>query len=165
MMQARFATGTVPPPPPTPAALQAALAQLRGGGQRLLRGVQLGLVGHDGRAARTRTLVQAALDLGARVSLLEPGALTAGQADADAARLLGRLYDGIDCDSGDAAWLSWLAKQSGLPVTSFVTPGSASAQLLARLEATPEAAALAAAERPMRLLQAGLLAAMGARRA
>jgi len=152
------------PAPAAPAALLGALARLRRSPRGLLRGAQIGLVGHDGRAARTRTLTQAALELGARVSLLEREALVAGGHAPEAVRLLGRLYDGLDCDSADAGYLDWLAAESGLPVTSLVTPGSASALALAGLEGTPAAAAFGAAERPLRLLQAGLLVAFGARR-
>jgi ornithine carbamoyltransferase len=155
-----------PPPRPGPAlpALVSALGLLRRDERALLRGTQLGLVGHDGRAARTRMLVQAALDLGARVSLLEQDALAPSAEATEAARLLGRLYDGIDCDSTDAAMLAWLAEQSGLPVTALVTPGSATVQLLASLQAAPEATVFAASERPLRVLQAALVAAFGGRR-
>jgi hypothetical protein len=172
------ASGTPSPAPAaaapaslSPRRLEAARQRLdaaRGEGTlgSLLRGVHLGLVGHRGDAPHTAQLLRAAHGLGARTSLLAERDLLAREQPGarEAARLLGRLYEGLDCDCGDAAAQAWLAAESGLPVTSLVTAGSAGAQALERFAGSSPWAAAEGTERAQAVLQVGLLAGFGQRR-
>lgn len=152
--------------------LRLALARLEaarrdGQAARLLRGFQLGLIGHDAQTPATRELSAAAAALGANVSLLgEPSLLSPTAPGArEAVRLLGRLYEGLDCQHGDADLAAWLEAESGLPVASLVRAGGPCAIALERFAAEePAVAQWPDGERAARLLQTALLACFGQRR-
>ena len=89
-----------------------------GQGNSLLRGKNLGLLceaDDDEDALRFR---RAATDLGARVAHVRPeplgGQLARGVADTG--RMLGRLYDGIECLGLDAALVKRLGAAANVPV-------------------------------------------------
>jgi hypothetical protein len=169
MNQADVSRGAAAPSPAAPsiAQLRAALkrlvsAQARGAAGGLLQGLHLGLVAHHSTSPLTQQLVDAAAALGARAAVLDASLLQspATGGGRDAARVLNRLYAGLDCDVADAAAVAGLARRSGLPVSTLVTAGTPSADLLQQLDLEAEGAT-PAADRQTALLQAGLLAYFG----
>lgn len=84
-----------------------------------LRGRNLALLNDAAPAEGAGSLRHAALGLGAQVSHLRPSEArlsAADAADAATARLLGRLYDAIDCEDMPAALVAEVAREAGVPV-------------------------------------------------
>lgn len=126
----------------------------RAGGPRpLLRGRHLGLMCRDADLAAAALFREAACELGARVSQVVPIHLDVDPAEAvgDTARLLGRLYDAVECQGLAAPVVSDLRARAGIPVFAGVaTDEHPSALLVARLDG-------AGADRRRYVLQAVLI--------
>lgn len=110
-----------PPPPDAPALLDAARrlrrAALDGLAHEPLKGRNLGLLSTQDDAPEALLFTGAARALGARVVRL-PAQPWGGDDPAarDAARLLGRLYDAIECQGLPPAQVAWLGRHAGVPV-------------------------------------------------
>lgn len=122
----------------------------------LLRGRHIALMCDDPGCASARALEQAAMALGARVSRIPQQTLTPD--NAAALRLLGRLYDAVDGEHLPPEEARRLQQTIGVPVLNGARPGGGSQALLGRIDP----ALLPPADAPQRLLQAYLLAALGA---
>jgi ornithine carbamoyltransferase len=96
------------------------LQQARVNGQIVtpLRGCNLALLNDAAPAEGTGSLRHAALDLGAQVSHLRPSEarIAPDSADEATARLLGRLYDAIDCEAMPPELVARVAQGAGVPV-------------------------------------------------
>ncbi|MDE2400400.1 MAG: ornithine carbamoyltransferase [Burkholderiales bacterium] len=97
-------------------------AALAGATQALLRGKNLGLLckaeadgGQDGDAALFR---RAAMELGAHVAHIRPSLseLSTPQEVQHTARMLGRLYDAVECQGMDPSLVQQVALAAGVPV-------------------------------------------------
>jgi ornithine carbamoyltransferase len=86
----------------------------------LLHGKILGLVCEAAEGVDARLFQDAATGLGARVTHILPGVSELGTADddtlANTARVLGRLYDGIECQGLAPALVERLRRAAGVPV-------------------------------------------------
>jgi len=86
----------------------------------LLRGKNLGLVCDREQDADAILFREAAAALGASVSHIRPDLAPPGGAAGTGllrtARLLGRLYDGIECQGLAPAWVRQLGRDAGVPV-------------------------------------------------
>jgi ornithine carbamoyltransferase len=112
--------------------LKAAAAQ--GDGRQPLRGRKLALLGNgrgDGQAGVPDPLQQAALALGAQVSRVRSQGLPATLGDT--ARLLGRLYDAVDCPGLGGEALQRLDREAGIPVFNGLADGDHPLGALAEL--------------------------------
>lgn len=96
------------------------LQQARARGQALtpLRGCNLALLNDASPAEGAGSLRRAAIDLGAQVSHLRPSdaRIAPDSADEATARLLGRLYDAIDCEAMAPELVARVAHDAGVPV-------------------------------------------------
>jgi len=106
--------------------------------QSLLRGKNLGLLCDLGDSEPASRFRRAATDLGARVALIHPD-LSPASSDVDIAetgRMLGRLYDGIECLGIDASVVKRLGAAAKVPVYDGISAGDhPTAKLAARLGA------------------------------
>jgi ornithine carbamoyltransferase len=87
--------------------------------QPLRRGKHLALVCADPHCSAAEAFAVAAEGLGARVSRLQPDAVLLAGDDrvaAPGARMLGRLYDAVECDELPPEAAQRLQKASGVPV-------------------------------------------------
>ena len=89
-----------------------------GEAQTLLRGKNLGLLCEQGGSADATLFRQAAVELGAHVAHVRPNLSTfrTSQEIHDMARLLGRLYDAVECQGLTPAQVQSLSKDAGVPV-------------------------------------------------
>jgi ornithine carbamoyltransferase len=126
----------------------------------LLRGKNLGLVCDSQEDADAILFREAAAGLGASVSHIRPDLAPRGGAAGTGllrtARLLGRLYDGIECQGLAPAWVRQLGRDAGVPVfDGLASPTHPTARL---------AQGLAGADSPTRkrqlIVQAVLLLAL-----
>lgn len=110
------------------------LKQARQGGQALtpLRGRNLALLNDAAPAEGTGSLRHAAVDLGAQVSHLRPSDARIEPDDATA-RLLGRLYDAIDCEAMAPELVARVARDAGVPVFNGLGGDSHPTRVLAEL--------------------------------
>jgi len=95
-----------------------ALACSAAGAPRLLSGKRLALICADGADASATEFMQAATALGAHVALVQAGLderSSDEQIDAQA-RVLGRLYDAVECQHLPPAVVKRLARSAGIPV-------------------------------------------------
>ena len=132
-------------------ALQAAARA--GAASPLLRGKHLGLLCRDAATPPAVLFRDAARELGARVSLVEPSLIDAEALPTlgEIGRVLGRLYDAVECQDLAEALVESLRAPAGVPVFSGIAlAGHPSAALAARLEGDPD-------ERRRRVLQAVLI--------
>jgi ornithine carbamoyltransferase len=132
------------------------LAAARGGtAGALLRGRHLALLCSDAGQPAARLFHVAVEALGARVSDIAPLHPDAAGRHADTARLLGRLYDAIECQGLESTVVAELRSHAGVPVfAGLATDAHPSAWLAARLDAPdPE-------RRRVALLQAVLVRAL-----
>jgi ornithine carbamoyltransferase len=83
--------------------------------QRPLRGKKLALLSARSDERKPSKFRQAAADLGAHVAHVH-ATVPFGKDSAPAARLLGRLYDAIDCEGLDAATLQQIEREASVPV-------------------------------------------------
>jgi ornithine carbamoyltransferase len=109
----------------------------RAGGPRpLLRGKKLGLLHVTEGSVDAQNFCSAADELGAHVALIR-SAFTPDSAASevqDTARLLGRLYDAVECQGLPASLVDQLATAAGIPVyDGLASPSHASADLARQL--------------------------------
>lgn len=100
--------------------------------QPLLKGKNLGLLCQADDDADALLFRHAAEELGARVSHVRPSLSEASSAQevAHTARMLGRLYDAIECQGMPSALVSRMADAAGVPVyAGIATPGHPTAVL------------------------------------
>lgn len=135
--------------------LVAALTHKRAAAPSLaLRGRHVALLCSAPDSAPAQLFCDAAAALGAKLSIVRPHAaqLADPQRGDAAARMLGRLYDAIGCDGGDAAMLATLVRESEAPVLTLPSGVQHPTPLLADLMAMQEAA-----PRPFAQLRMGLV--------
>jgi ornithine carbamoyltransferase len=104
----------------------------------LLRGKNLGLVCESEGGADALLFRAAAAAMGANVSHirpeLDPAVPGTGGGLLRAARLLGQLYDGIECQGLPSALVRQLGREAGVPVfDGLATPAHPTAQLAQQL--------------------------------
>jgi ornithine carbamoyltransferase len=103
--------------------------------QKLLEGKNIALI-FEKSSTRTRCAFEvAALDQGAHVTYLGPSGSQIGQKESmkDTARVLGRMYDGIEYRGYGQAIVEELAKYAGVPVWNGLTNEFHPTQILADL--------------------------------
>jgi ornithine carbamoyltransferase len=83
---------------------------------RPLQGRNLGLIGQREDAPEASLFSAAARELGARVVWLPDAPDGDNAAATDTARLMGRLYDAIECQGLAPARVAWLREHTGVPV-------------------------------------------------
>lgn len=84
----------------------------------LLKGKNLGLLCESAEDADAALFRDAAAELGARVSHIRPGLSALGTPDVrrDTSQMLGRLYDGIECQGLPALLVEEIGREAGIPV-------------------------------------------------
>jgi ornithine carbamoyltransferase len=89
-----------------------------GAAQRLLRGKNVAVLSDAAANAHANPFCRAACALGAHVAHIRPqdSGLTSGHDVSATARMLGRLYDAIECEGLDEAVLEALEQHAGVPV-------------------------------------------------
>jgi ornithine carbamoyltransferase len=116
-------------------ARQLRLAALGGLVHRPLQGRNIGLLAQDNETDEARLFTAAALALGARVVWLPTSPWADDVVARDTARLMGRLYDAVECQGLAATEVAWLSQHAGVPVfDALAGPGHSSAQLADALE-------------------------------
>jgi ornithine carbamoyltransferase len=108
-------------------------AKYTGTEQQMLRGRNIALI-FEKSSTRTRCAFEvAALDQGAHVTYLGPGGSQIGQKESmkDTARVLGRMYDGIEYRGYGQQIVEELAKYAGVPVWNGLTNEFHPTQILA----------------------------------
>jgi ornithine carbamoyltransferase len=129
----------------SPQQTSAVLAQARvlqraaqaGAPQPLLKGKNLGLLCVAADAADAQLFRQAAHELGAHVAHIWPSLTEASapQEVAHTARMLGRLYDAVECQHLPPALVERLGDDAGVPVyAGIATPHHPTARLAAQLD-------------------------------
>ena len=116
-------------------ALQSAVRT--GAPRALLRGKHVGLLCRDADSPAARLFRDAAVELGARVSQVAPTLLEADAAPTigEVARVLGRLYDALECQGLPASLVEDLRARAGIPVfAGIATADHPSAVLAAGLD-------------------------------
>jgi ornithine carbamoyltransferase len=101
--------------------------------QQILKGKNIALI-FDKSSTRTRCAFEvAAFDQGAHVTYLGPSGSQIGQKESmkDTARVLGRMYDGIEYRGYEQAIVEELAKYAGVPVWNGLTNEFHPTQILA----------------------------------
>ena len=103
-----------------------------------LRGMNLGLLCEGEDSEDSRLFERAATALGARVTHIVANIAELGAAGDNSlrktARVLGRLYDGLECQGFAPALVQRLRRTSGIPVSDgLASPGHATAALANRL--------------------------------
>ena len=107
-------------------------ADAAGSAQRPLRGKNLAVLSARTSGGMPSNVQRAATELGAQVAHVRPGELRIEGAS-NAARLLGRLYDAIDCEGLDAATLQQIAREAGVPVFNGLADDAHPTRVLATL--------------------------------
>ena len=107
----------------------------------LLRGKHLGLICEEASGDDARLFCSAAGALGASVARIRPSMSELGSASGSAllhtARVLGRLYDAIECQGLAPALVQRLGRGAGVPVfDGLASPSHPSAALAALLDAS-----------------------------
>ncbi|MBO4919756.1 MAG: ornithine carbamoyltransferase, partial [Erysipelotrichaceae bacterium] len=105
-----------------------------------LRGKQIVLL-FEKTSTRTRTSFEVAgRDLGMGVTYLDPGSSQMGKKESleDTARVLGRMYDGIEYRGFDQSIVEELAEKSGVPVWNGLTTQFHPTQMLADIMTAEE---------------------------
>ena len=108
----------------------------RGKRQSLLRGKNLGLLCESDDSEEALRFRRAATDLGARVAQIRPELSAASSTPevADTGRMLGRLYDGIECLGLNATVVKRLGAAANVPVFDGIASAShPTARLAAQL--------------------------------
>jgi ornithine carbamoyltransferase len=108
-------------------------AKKNGSEQQKLKGKNIALI-FEKSSTRTRCAFEvAALDQGAHVTYLGPGGSQIGQKESmkDTARVLGRMYDGIEYRGYGQAIVEELARYAGVPVWNGLTNEFHPTQILA----------------------------------
>ncbi|WPG41356.1 ornithine carbamoyltransferase [Variovorax sp. EBFNA2] len=93
-------------------------AALEGSAPMLLRGKNLGLLCETPSDEAQALFRNAAEALGARVAVMRPGLslLSDPQQVQDTARMLGRLYEAVECQGLDPALVQRIGQHAGIPV-------------------------------------------------
>jgi ornithine carbamoyltransferase len=118
-------------------------ARARGSLQLPLKGKHIALLCDDPACEEAERFTVAANALGARVTRLKTDVLPRDDADDMASRVLGRLYDAVECDALDAEQALRLQKRLGVPVyNGLIRRGEAIASALGGLAAGVDAASL-----------------------
>lgn len=104
--------------------------------QPLLRGKHLALVGDAADTPEAALFRRSAVELGAQVTHVRPGLNDASAPDEvqRTARMLGRLYDAVECQGMSAPLVAQIAQHAGIPVYEAVAaqhPSATLADLLA----------------------------------
>ena len=102
------------------------------GRQRLLQGRNLAVISDSPASGGSSEFQRAATGLGAKVAHLRPGE-SRNEGASPAARLLGRLYDAIDCEGLDAATVREIDRESGVPVFNGLAGDTHPIRVLAML--------------------------------
>jgi ornithine carbamoyltransferase len=91
---------------------------LDGNTPRLLRGKNLGLLCEAQPDEAQALFHRAAGELGAHVAVMRPGLslASAPQEVQDTARMLGRLYEAVECQGMDPALVQHIGRHAGIPV-------------------------------------------------
>lgn len=108
------------------------LASGTGNMQRPLRGKNLALLGDKATDGKLSELKRAAIELGARVAQVRPDEWPR-DGPSHAARLLGRLYDAIDCEGLDPGTVEQIARDAGVPVFDGLADDAHPTRVLATL--------------------------------
>lgn len=136
-----------------------ALAHADAAGPPLLAGKQLALLSPDCTDEFAQQFIDAAKALGARVSFVQAG-LDESSSDTEVdttARLLGQLYDAVECQHLPVPLVRRIARGAGVPVfAGLATPTHPTAALVARLEGEASAPV-----KRRSVLQAALVVSMG----
>ena len=130
-----------------------------GNAQPLLRGKNLGLLSETQDSAEATLFHRAATELGAHVACIRPSlsVLNTPQDVRHTARMLGRLYDAVECQGLSAELVEQLDRDAGVPVyDSLAGTVHASTDLAERLDSST-----AAADNRRYLLQALLVGTIG----
>lgn len=110
-----------------------ALSRSSGAGQLPLAGKRLALVSPDCADASAREFIEAAQALGAHVSPVQAG-LDGSSSDAQVdatARMLGQLYDAVECQHLATELVGRIARGAGIPVfAGLATPEHVTAALV-----------------------------------
>ena len=125
-----------------------------------LRGMNLGLLCEKEDSEESRLFERAATALGARVTRIAPNISELGAAGDDSlrktARVLGRLYDGLECQGLAPALVQRLRRAADIPVSDGLASGSHTTGALAdRLEG-----AASKQDKRLLILQAALVFAL-----
>lgn len=116
-------------------------AALRGATEPILRGKKLGLLYESEGLADAALFERAALQLGAHVASIR-SSLSAQSAALEVqhtARMLGRLYDAVECQGMPPALVQQIAADAGIPVyRDLASPSHPTAALVARLGGNPD---------------------------
>jgi ornithine carbamoyltransferase len=105
--------------------------------QPLLKGKNLGLLCQAADDADALLFRHAAEELGAHVSYVRPSLTEASSAQevAHTARMLGRLYDAVECQGMPPALVSRMGEAAGVPVyAGIATPGHPTAVLAEQVD-------------------------------
>jgi ornithine carbamoyltransferase len=120
-------------------ALEVEAAAARGAAQPLLRGKNVGLMAASDRTPEAALFRRAATELGARVARIG-ASLSDASPPADlthTARLLGRLYDAVECQGLSSALVHRIGAEAGIPVFEAAASDThPSATLASRLPAS-----------------------------
>jgi ornithine carbamoyltransferase len=127
--------------------------------QTLLRGKNLGLLCESANSDDAELFQRAALALGAHVAHLPPS-LSRQSAPEEVqltARMLGRLYDAVECQGMDSALVAQIGHEAGVPVYhGLAAPTHATTRLTELLSGDGSPA-----DRRLAVLQAVLLCTLG----
>ncbi len=107
-------------------------ANAAGSTQQPLRGKNLALLSDKTTDGKPSDFQRAATELGAQVAHVRPGESRIEGAS-HVARLLGRLYDAIDCEGLDAATLQQIDREAGVPVFNGLADDAHPTRVLATL--------------------------------
>jgi ornithine carbamoyltransferase len=153
--------------PPSPFDMVAVLASARslqhaaaaGAPRPLLRGKMLGLLSDADGSDEAVLFRRAAGELGAHVALIRPSLSTASAPDEIryTARMLGRLYDAVECEGLAPALVARLSADAGVPVYDALASAAHPTARLAELLGD----AAAPADNRRFVLQAVLLTTIG----
>ena len=105
--------------------------------QALLRGKNFGLLCETDDASGAMLFSRAATELGAHVAHIRPSLteLSTPQDVAHTARLLGRLYDAVECEGVSASLVQQMGNEAGVPIFEGVASAShPTAELVDQLE-------------------------------
>ena len=135
--------GVVPLAPMTPHDVDLLLEQARklqraagaGVGRHHLKGKNLGLLCEDDDSAAAMLFRRAATELGARVSHIRPSLGESSPADevAHTGRLLGRLYDAVECQGIAPTLVGLLGAAAGVPIYDGIATAGHPIWILAEL--------------------------------
>jgi ornithine carbamoyltransferase len=101
-------------------------------GRRPLEGKNLAIIGDPAADGRLADFCTAASELGVQIAKVSADD-TRTRGDARAARMLGRLYDAIDCEGLDAETVQQIENEAGVPVFNGLADDAHPTRVLATL--------------------------------